>query len=189
MPKLSIFIAISLDGYIARHDGSIDWLIEANHLAPPGEDCGYKAFISTVDLMIMGRHSFEKVLSFNEWPYGNLPIIVLTSGSIDVPEHLEPFVSISNKKPHDLYQELEEKNFQHIYIDGGITIQQFLHAGLINEVTLTLIPILIGTGKRLFGDLDQDIELNHIATTSYLGGFVQIKYQINGHASITHVPN
>ncbi|RUQ92915.1 dihydrofolate reductase family protein [Legionella septentrionalis] len=184
MPKLSVFIATSLDGYIARHDGSIDWLMEANQLARPGEDCGYKAFISTVDLMIMGRHSFEKVLSFDEWPYGNLPIIVLTSSSIEVPKHLEPLVSISNKKPHDLYQELEEKNIQHVYIDGGITIQQFLHAGLISEITLTLIPILIGSGKRLFGDLDQDIRLSHISTTSYFGGFVQIKYQLNGHSSI-----
>lgn len=177
--KLSVFIATSLDGYIAREDGSIDWLMEANQLARPGEDCGYKAFIATVDLMIMGRHSFEKVLSFEEWPYGQLPVLVLSSNNINIPEHLKPFVSVSNKKPYDLYQELEAKNICHVYLDGGITIQQFLNAGLVDEITLTLIPILIGSGKRLFGDLEQDNQLNHISTTTYSGGFVQIKYQPN----------
>lgn len=177
--KLSVFIATSLDGYIARENGSIDWLMEANQLARPGEDCGYKAFIATVDLLIMGRHSFEKVLSFEEWPYGQLPVLVLSSKDIDIPEHLKPFVSVSNKKPNDLCEEFEAKNIRHVYLDGGITIQQFLNAGLVDEITLTLIPILIGSGKRLFGELEQDIELNHISTTSYKGGFVQIKYQAN----------
>lgn len=75
--KCSVFIATSLDGFISRDDGSIDWLMQANTLVPPGEDGGYKSFISTVDGLIMGRNSYEKVLSFDEWPYGNLPVVVL----------------------------------------------------------------------------------------------------------------
>lgn len=177
-PKLSVFIATSLDGYIAREDGSIDWLMDANQLARPGEDCGYKAFIATVDLLIMGRHSFEKVLSFEEWPYGELPVLVLSSSPIDIPEHLKSIVSVANKKPHEVYQELEKMNVKHAYLDGGITIQHFLNAGLVNEITMTMIPTLIGSGRRLFGELEQDIKLHHIATTTYTGGFVQVKYEL-----------
>lgn len=179
--KSSVFIAMSLDGFIARDDGSIDWLMEANKLALQDEDCGYKSFISTVDIMIMGRNSFEKVLSFDEWPYGNLPVIVLSSNSIDIPEHLKPFVTVSNQKAYDLYWELEGKDYKHIYIDGGITIQQFIKIGLVDELIVTIIPVLIGSGKRLFGETNErDIPLEHMCTSTYSGGFVQLKYRVKG---------
>src|ERR1700677_948389 len=104
--KCSVFIATSLDGFISRDDGSIDWLMKANTLARPGEDCGYKTFISTVDVLIMGRHSYEKVLSFDEWPYGDLPIVVMSSRAITIPEKLRHCVSASAETPGSLVQRL-----------------------------------------------------------------------------------
>lgn len=176
-PKCSVFIATSLDGFIARRDGSIDWLMKANSLAKPGEDCGYKAFIATVDCLVMGRCSFESILSFPEWPYKNLPVVVLSSEPIEIPEHLKAKVSASSENPSELVRILAEKGFNHLYIDGGITIQRFLDHGLIHELTITVIPVLLGTGRSLFGPLQQDISLKHIKTQSFDGGFVQIKYE------------
>src|ERR1700729_527232 len=97
--KCSVFIATSLDGFISREDGSIDWLMKANTLASPGEDCGYKSFISTVDGLVMGRHSFEKVLSFDEWPYADLPVVVMSSQTLIIPEHLRTCVSATAETP------------------------------------------------------------------------------------------
>ncbi|HAZ7572161.1 dihydrofolate reductase family protein [Legionella sp. PATHC032] len=178
-PKISVFIATSLDGYIARKDGSIDWLMEANSLASPGEDCGYRSFIATIDTIIMGRYSYEKVITFDEWPYGSIPVIVMSSKPIQIPEHLRHTISISNQSPSELVSELAQHGIQHVYLDGGITIQRFLQNNLIDEITITLIPVLIGSGRPLFGFLENDIKLKHLSTNSYPGGFVQIKYQID----------
>ncbi|KTD67624.1 dihydrofolate reductase and methyltransferase [Legionella santicrucis] len=176
--KCSVFIATSLDGFIAREDGSIDWLLNANSLAPEGEDGGYKAFIATVDALVMGRKSFEKVLSFNEWPYGALPVVVMSSKNIQIPKHLQNSVSSSSEAPTVLVQRLENQGFKHLYIDGGITIQNFIANHLIHELTITLIPILLGSGCPLFGPLTQDIELDLLKTTNF-GQFVQTKYRIS----------
>ena len=177
--KCSVFIATSLDGFISRDDGSIDWLIKANALVPPGEDGGYKSFISTVDGLIMGRNSYEKVLSFDEWPYGNIPVVVLSSQTITIPEQLRPFLSSSAETPTALVQRLSKQETKHLYIDGGMTIQGFLANNLINEMTITLVPVLLGSGRSLFGSLKQDIELQHLATRTIDEGFVQIKYRIS----------
>ena len=177
--KCSVFIATSLDGFISREDGSIDWLMKANTLVPAGEDGGYKSFISTVDTLVMGRNSYEKVLSFNEWPYGDLPVVVLSSQQITVPQKLQTCVSTSTETPTALVQRLSKQGAKHIYIDGGITIQGFLADKLINELTITLIPVLLGSGRSLFGALKEDIELQHLATRTIDGGFVQNKYSIN----------
>ena len=151
LAKCSVFIATSLDGFIAREDGSIDWLMEANTRATPGEDGGYKAFISTVDGLVIGRHSFEKVLSFDAWPYGDLPVIVMTSRPLEIPKHLIHCVSSSAERPIDLVKRLTNTGFQHLYIDGGITIQKFIASHLIHELTITVAPVLIGSGRSLFG--------------------------------------
>lgn len=176
--KCSVFIATSLDGFISREDGSIDWLMKANTLASPGEDGGYKSFISTVDGLIMGRHSFEKVLTFDEWPYGDLPVVVMSSQAVDIPEQLRTLVSVSSETPAALVQRLSKQGANHLYIDGGVTIQRFLASNLINEMTITLIPVLLGSGRPLFGSLKNDIELDHLQTRTFDGGFVQIKYRI-----------
>lgn len=177
-PKVSVFIATSLDGYIAREDGSIDWLMEANKQAPAGEDGGYKAFISTVDTLVMGRASFEKVLEFDPWPYANLPVVVLSSKSVYIPEHLKACVSSSDKKPTELINELNRNKIQHIYLDGGITIQNFLREGLVDEMTITVVPVLLGRGRALFGTLINDIKLERISSRAIDGGWVQMHYKL-----------
>ena len=179
LAKCSVFIATSLDGFIAREDGSIDWLMKANTLVPPGEDGGYKAFISTVDGLIMGRHSFEKVLSFDPWPYGELPVVVMSSQPIIIPDHIEKCLSTSSETPAELVKRLTNEGFKHLYIDGGITIQNFIAGNLINELTITLVPVLLGSGRSLFGALTHDIELNQLATHTFGGGIVQVKYKID----------
>jgi dihydrofolate reductase len=178
MAKCSVYIATSLDGYIAREDGSIDWLLKANEMATPGEDCGFKSFMSTVDALIMGRHTYEKVLTFDPWPYNDLPIVVITSQKLVIPSKLQQSVSVSSETPTELVRRLTEQGLNHLYVDGGVTIQNFLKEKLINELTITLIPVLIGNGRSLFGSLSDDIELKLIETSSYQGGFVQLKYQI-----------
>jgi dihydrofolate reductase len=170
LAKCSVFIATSLDRFISRDDGSIDWLMRANTLAPPGEDCGYKSFMSTVDSLVMGRHSFEKVLSFDPWPYEDLPVTIMSSQAIKIPDHLKKSVLISSESPIELVKRLTNKGFKHLYIDGGMTIQKFIVDNLINELTITLIPVLLGSGRSLFGPLAHDIELDHIETKRFGGG-------------------
>ena len=148
--RCSVFIATSLDGFIARPNGDLDWLDRANATVPEGEDCGYQAFMDTVDILVMGRHTYEKVRTFGAWPYEK-PVVVLTSNPIDIPPD----------------------------IDGGNTIQRFLGAGLITDLTITLIPILLGEGIPLFGPQTEDIALTHQETLSYPFGFVQLKYETN----------
>ncbi len=181
LAKCSVFIATSLDGFIARNDGSIDWLMEANNLVPEGEDGGYKEFIASVDVLVMGRHSFEKVLSFEAWPYGSLPVVVMSSQTLEIPSHLKETVEVTAESSIELVKRLSNKGFKHLYVDGGITIQNFMARNLINELTITLVPVLLGTGRKLFGSLAHDIPLLHIETKCLGGGFVQLKYQIISH--------
>ncbi|WP_454782573.1 dihydrofolate reductase family protein [Legionella sp. WA2022007384] len=176
--KCSVFIATTVDGFIARENGSIDWLNNINSLVPPGEDGGYKSFISTVDGLVMGRNSFEQVLSFDEWPYGDLPVVVMSSNTINIPSHLQKCVSLSAETPSTLVQRLAKKGMKHLYIDGGITIQRFIAENLIDELTITLIPILLGSGRSLFGPVKQDIELELLETKNIGCGIVQLKYCI-----------
>ncbi|WP_115712368.1 methyltransferase domain-containing protein [Legionella sainthelensi] len=182
LAKCSVFIATSLDGFIARNDGAIDWLMKVNTLVPPNEDGGYKEFMSTVDGLVMGRHSFEKVLSFESWPYDDLPIIVMSSQPIEIPNHLKNNVSASSETPVDLVKRLTKQGFKHLYIDGGITIQNFIADNLINELTITIAPVLLGSGRSLFGPLAHDIELDPIETKCIGGGFTQLKYRLNSIA-------
>lgn len=169
---------MSLDGFIARENGDIDWLMKANTQASKGEDGGYHAFIATVDGLVMGRKSFEKVLSFESWPYGDLPVIVMSRQSIEVPHHLRKTVSVSQETPRALVHRLTTAGHQHLYIDGGVTIQHFMRSKLISEFTVTIVPILLGSGRSLFGELACDVELERIATRTF-DGFVQIKYKID----------
>lgn len=180
--KSSVFIATSLDGYIARADDSLDWLDRANASAPEGEDFGYGDFIGSVDVLVMGRNSFEKVLSLGEWPYPK-PVVVLSRSPIAIPETIAATVSISSESPRTLVERLGQGGAKHLYIDGGQVIQSFLREGLIDEITITLIPVILGGGKSLFGPLEKEIELTHIATTAYECGFVQNTYRVNSSIS------
>lgn len=174
--RCSVFIATSLDGYIARPDGRIDWLETANQRVPAGEDCGYQAFMSTVDGLVMGRNTFDTVAAFADWPYGALPVTVLSRRPL--PAELPPGVTRSDDAPAELVARLAAAGHRHLYIDGGITIQRFLAAGLIDRLTVTVIPVLLGAGRPLFGALPGDRTLRLASSRSYPFGFVQNTYEL-----------
>ncbi len=174
--KVSVFIAASLDGFIARSDGDLSWLDEYESLGD-GEDAGYGELFKAVDSMIIGRGTFEKILTF-DWPYGTKPITVLSSSLSEVPEKLKGSVRIDNSAPLKLLEKLEAEGYQHIYLDGGQVIQSFLWEGLVDDITLTTIPVLLGQGIPLFGSLEKDIKLKLLESRSWDNGFVQSKYKI-----------
>jgi dihydrofolate reductase len=176
--KVSVYIATSLDGFIARTDGSLDWLDEANVSVPSDEDFGFAEFISSVDTLVMGRKTYEKVLSFEDWGYGTTPVVVLSSRPIEVPSDLRTTVTGSAESPHSLYDRLSREGVKHIYVDGGATIRGFLADGLVDEITVTQIPVLLGEGRPLFGPLRHDIALDLVESRSFESGFVQSKYSV-----------
>ena len=174
--KCSVFVATSLDGYLARADGGIDWLEDAS--SETGEDYGFRRFFATVDALVMGRNTFEKVLSFEKWPYGDKPVVVLSSSLTQVPEDAPKTVEITSASPAELVQRLSARGAKHLYVDGGVTIQRFLQAGLIHSLTIARIPILLGSGIPLFGTLPGDVLLRHVRTQSYPNGLVQSEYEV-----------
>lgn len=176
--RCSVFVAITLDGYIARTDGSIDWLEKANGRIPPGEDCGYAEFMSTVDVIVMGRNTFEQVLTFPDWPYADTPVWVVSRTLKQLPPHLPQQVRLLADTPRRLVACARELGYDRLYIDGGRLIQSFLREGLITDLTLTTIPVLIGQGRPLFGDAGVDIPLQLISSQAYPFGFVQSVYLV-----------
>ena len=180
--KLSVFIATSLDGFIARAGGEINWLEQANATVPAGEDCGYSNFMTTIDALVMGRASFEKVCSFQEWPYGEMPVYVLSKSLQQLPAGTPASVVLLNAEPHAVIRTAANAGHSNLYIDGGKTIQAFLSRGLISEITITVIPVLLGSGLRLFGDLPADVSLRLLSTKAYPFGFVQSHYVVASEA-------
>ncbi|ARN75322.1 dihydrofolate reductase family protein [Oceanicoccus sagamiensis] len=176
----SVYSAVSVDGFIAKPDGDIEWLHNPHYAGATLNGLDYESFIATVDTLVMGRHSYEKVRSFGFWPYDNIPVIVLTSRPLTVPPELEGKISVENCAPERLVSKLAEQGRQHLYIDGGATIQRFLTAGLINEITLTQIPVLLGAGISLFGDSGIESSLQLISADSSDNGFVQCRYTVKG---------
>lgn len=172
----SVYIATSLDGFIAREDGSIDWLMEANTAVPPGEDCGYAAFMSTVDVLIMGRCTYEQVAAFEPWPYEGRRVVVLTSREIVFRQGPGIQLERSFEAPRELLTRLEAEGCKHAFVDGGKVIQSFLSQGLIHTLTITSVPVLVGQGRRLFGDLPADVKLRLAGSRAYNFGFVQTTY-------------
>ncbi len=176
--EISVFIATSLDGFIAREHGSLDWLDAANATVPEGEDCGFVSFMNSVDVLVMGRNTYEKVLSFGQWPYDNKRVIVLSSRELEIPLDLRNSVEHSSESPEALYRRQSNNGLSRLYVDGGITIQRFLAVGLIDDLTITMIPVLLGKGKPLFGDLENDIVLRHVSAKAYDFGFTQSTYEV-----------
>lgn len=172
--KISVYIAVSLDGFIARKNGGIDWLPVANSA---GEDYGYEKFISSVDSVLMGRHTYEKALSFGAWPYSYKKVIVLSTGNPTIPPELPGKVEVVNRSPREVVNMLSDRGSKHVYLDGGKTIQLFLNEGLVEEMTITTIPILIGAGIPLFGPLLHDVKFQLIESKYFMNGLVQNKYR------------
>ncbi|MBD5633399.1 MAG: dihydrofolate reductase [Candidatus Eremiobacteraeota bacterium] len=170
--KVSVFIGTSLDGFIARANGALDFL-------PPGggEPHGYDEFMATVDALVIGRKTYETVLAFEKWPYGDKAVFVLSATSLEAAP-VEANVERMSGSPADIVSELTARGIRHVYVDGGITIQGFLRAGLIRRLIITRVPVLIGAGIPLFGALSNDIALTHVATRQYASGLVQSEYDI-----------
>lgn len=177
IPRTTVYIATSLDGFIARTNGDIDWLPQDADIAADG-DHGYEALMESVDALVMGRHTFEKVLTFGGWHYGEKPVVVLGTQPVPIPSRLPSTVEWMSGTPTDIVTRLAARGHHHLYIDGGVTIQRFLEAGLIQRLIITRIPILIGRGIPLFGPLDEDIRLHHIQTRSFPSGLVQSEYEV-----------
>jgi dihydrofolate reductase len=170
--QASVFVGTSLDGFIARNDGALDFL-------PPGggEPHGYEEFIATVDALVIGRNTYETVLAFDSWPYENKPTFVLSAQPL-APPPAGAKVERMSGSPEQIVSQLDQRGFRHAYIDGGITIQRFLQARLVQRLTITRVPVLIGCGIPLFGALTHDITLRHIATHQYASGLVKSEYEI-----------
>ncbi|CAI0887775.1 dihydrofolate reductase family protein [Serratia grimesii] len=176
MVTAHVFIATSLDGFIARQDGSIDWLLQRDTSA---EDHGFNAFIADKDMILMGRGTYEKVLTFDSWPY-DLPVLVLSKqlANEPVPLALEGKVRFSNLTPKHALEQLATQNVHHAYVDGGQLIQSFLREGLVSDMMITKVPVLLGSGRPLFGSLQHDIDLKLLSSRSFPSGLVQSHYQI-----------
>ena len=169
-----VFIATSLDGYIARPDGTLDWLLSRDD---PTEDHGYDAFIATMDCIIMGRGTFESVLQFPDWHY-TLPVLVLSKSLKTIPDHLQGKVTLSTLAPKDALHRLATQGHRRAYVDGGQIIQSFLRDGLIHDMTITTAPVLLGAGRPLFGALPKDIPLTHQTTKAFPSGLVQSTWRV-----------
>jgi dihydrofolate reductase len=170
---VSVFIGTSVDGFIARPNGDLDFL-------PPGggEPHGYTEFMASVDALVIGRKTFETVLTFDAWPYGDKRVVVLSSRPVDLSAAIGGVVEQMGGPPAEIVAKLAASGVHHIYVDGGITIQRFLRAGLIQRLIITRVPVLIGDGVPLFGELPHDIRLHHVATRQYASGLVQSEYQV-----------
>lgn len=176
--KCSVYIATSVDGFIAGPEGDIDWLHRPEYAATEMQGLRYEEFISTVDALVMGRNTYEKVLTFDTWPYGETPVVVLSSREITIPEEARHTVRVEAGEPQAIVARLAAEGKKHLYIDGGVTIQRFLAARLIDEITITRIPILLGTGIPLFGmfGVEQKLQLLHALPSD--SGFVQERYEV-----------
>lgn len=173
--QLSVFCGVSVDGFLARPDNTLDFL------DTPGQGPhGFTEFYSGVDAILIGRRTFDVVLSLGgAWGYGSKPVFVLTHRPPDFSSLKGATVEAISGEPQSVAAQLEARGFHNVYVDGGQTIQQFLAAGLIDRLIVTRIPVLIGQGIPLFGPLQKDIPLRHVATHKYKGGLVQTEYAID----------
>jgi len=171
----SVFIGASVDGFIARSNGDLDWL------PADAEPHGYEEFVASVDAILIGRKTFETVLGFEAWPYGGKRVVVLSSRTLDLSVARERggVVELMAGPPAEIVSQLAARGIHHLYVDGGITIQGFLRAGLIDRLIITRVPVLLGEGVPLFGSLPQDVRLRHVATRHYPSGLVQSEYHVD----------
>jgi dihydrofolate reductase len=170
-----VYIATSLDGYIADSEGAVDWL---NYIpVPEGNDLGFSNFVARVDAVVMGRVTFETVVGFgNGWPYP-VPGLILSSKLTSAPTEFADHVSFASGTPSEIIDLTEKKGYSNLYIDGGKTIQGFLRADLIDELIVSEIPVLLGGGEPLFGELDQRLDFELVGTDVMLNQIIKKHYR------------
>ncbi|WP_045860456.1 dihydrofolate reductase family protein [Teredinibacter purpureus] len=182
--KCSVYIATSADGYIATPEGGVDWLHTAGNVEADmgGNDMGFSAFMDSVDCMIMGRKCMETIASMNltpeQWPYGDIPIVVLSNTVEEPPENLRGKVEMYSGSIHDLLVMLEGNGCKRAYIDGGTTITSFINLHLIDKIIITKAPILLGEGIPLFGKIETPVKLSHCHAITFPNDFSQVEYSI-----------
>ena len=172
--RISVFCGVSVDGFLARPDHSLDFLDAGGQ-----EPHGFEEFYGGVDVVVIGRKTFEVVLTFGKWFYGTKPVVVLSSRVLNFSSVKGGVLEQMSGEPSEIVAQLKARGFKHAYIDGGITIQRFLAARLIDRMVITRVPLLIGTGIPLFGPVPRDISLRHVATRCYKGGLVQSEYELD----------
>lgn len=171
-----VMMAMSLDGFVARKDHKLDWLMKQK---TQGEDHGFEEFLASIDVIVMGSGSFNTVLGFDEWPYEK-PVMVM-SGQLsqkDVPTELQAKVEITKLPPLAIMESMKHRNWDRVYVDGGAVVQSFMREGLIVDLKLAIVPILIGDGIRMFGELDADVDLSLKETKQFPSGLVEMRYAI-----------
>ncbi|MBN8290439.1 dihydrofolate reductase [Rhodobacter sp. NTK016B] len=172
-PECHVFIAATLDGYIADPKGGIDWLTTMP--VPEGEDFGYGAFMTGIDAIVMGAGTFETLRGFPDWPY-EVPVIVLSQSlGTELPAPLPGRARVSRASPEAVMDELGAAGIGRVYVDGGQIITSFLRAGLVDRLTVTRVPLLLGGGRPLFGETGR-VPLRLVETRSWENGFVQTTY-------------
>ena len=169
-----VYIATSLDGYIATKNGGIDWLMEVPN--PDDSDFGFSEFMECVDALLMGRNTFEKVLTFDSWMYDK-KVFVLSNSLKEIPEHLTEKAEIVRGSIQNILEKLGKRGYHNLYVDGGKLIQSFLKEDLIDEMIITKIPILLGDGIPLFGHLSSPIKFEHVKTEVLIGIMVKSYYK------------
>jgi dihydrofolate reductase len=169
----SVFVGVSLDGFIARRNGAYDFLP-----ADGGESNGYTEFMATVDALVIGRNTFDTVLAFPDWPYGDRQVIVLSSHPLDFSALRAGRIEQMSGDPAEVCSRLSARGLKHVYVDGGLTVQNFLRAGQIQRIIINRYPVLIGDGIPLFGSLLHDVQLRHVVTQSSKNGLVKSEYEV-----------
>jgi len=170
---VSVFVGTSVDGFIARRSGSFDFLPEGG-----GEPHGYTEFMATVDAVVMGRNTWDVVLGLGGWPFVDKRVVVLSTRPVDLTPAAGHPVEQMAGTPAEIVAKLAASGAHHLYVDGGITVQRFLQAGLVDRITITRVPVLIGDGIPLFGVLPRDLRLRHVATQQYESGLVKSEYEV-----------
>jgi len=169
--RMSVFVGTSLDGFIARRDGAYDFLGEG------GEEHGYVEFMASVDTLLIGRNTFDVVAKMESWPYEGKRVVVLSRRPLETSAFTARVEQMSGE-PAEIAEKLKASGAKRVYVDGGLTVQAFLRAGLVRDLTITRVPVLIGEGIPLFGPVLEDIPLRHVGTRQYPSGLVTSEYQV-----------